>query len=54
MSLSAIEHLLKHAIESPPQTNEVGRSAVLLGGFLRIAGSRRCETGITFSFTTDF
>lgn len=29
--------LLAHAIQSPPQTNEVGRSAVLLGGFLRIA-----------------
>jgi len=33
--------LLKHAIESPPQTNEVGRSAVLLGGFLRIAARIR-------------
>src|SRR5258706_3126624 len=33
--------LLKHAIESPPQTNEVGRSAVLLGGFLRIAARTR-------------
>jgi hypothetical protein len=30
--------LLRAAIESPPQTNEVGRSAVLLPGFLRIAG----------------
>ena len=29
--------LLKRAIASPPQTNEVARSAVLLGGFLRIA-----------------
>lgn len=28
---------LQAAIESPPQTNEVARSAVLLGGFLRIA-----------------
>jgi len=26
-------------IESPPQTNEVGRSAVLLGGFLEIAAA---------------
>ena len=25
-------------LESPPQTNEVGRSAVLLGGFLMVAG----------------
>jgi hypothetical protein len=29
--------LLKRAMASPPQTNEVARSAVLLGGFLRIA-----------------
>jgi len=29
--------LLAHAIQSPPQTNEAARSAVLLGGFLRIA-----------------
>ena len=33
--------LLKHSIESPPQTNEVGRSAILLGGFLRIAARTR-------------
>ncbi len=33
--------LLRRAIESPPQTNEVGRSAVLLGGFLRIAARTR-------------
>ncbi len=33
--------ILKRAIESPPQTNEVARSAVLLGGFLRIAASTR-------------
>jgi hypothetical protein len=31
--------LLRRAIASPPQTNEVARSAVLLGGFLRIARS---------------
>ena len=28
-------------IESPPQTNEVGRSAVLLGGFLEIAAATK-------------
>jgi hypothetical protein len=28
-------------LASPPQTNEVGRSAVLLGGFLQVAGSTR-------------
>jgi hypothetical protein len=33
--------LLKRAIQFPPQTNEVGRSAVLLGGFLRIAAKTR-------------
>jgi hypothetical protein len=33
--------LLKRALESPPQTNEVGRSAVLLGGFLRTAARTR-------------
>jgi hypothetical protein len=30
---------IKRFIESPPQTNEVGRSAVLLGGFLEIAAA---------------
>jgi hypothetical protein len=33
--------LLKRATQSPPQTNEVGRSAVLLSGFLRIAARTR-------------
>jgi hypothetical protein len=31
------EARLKHALQSPPQTNEVARSAALLGGFLRLA-----------------
>jgi hypothetical protein len=38
--------LLKRAIEAPPQTNEVGRSAVLLGGFLRIAARTRLPIGL--------
>ena len=33
----ANQPLLRRALASPPQTNEVGRSAVLLGGFLRVA-----------------
>src|SRR5689334_15213966 len=33
----ANEPLLRRALASPPQTNEVARSAVLLGGFLRVA-----------------
>ena len=32
---------LRRFIASPPQTNEVGRSAVLLGGFLTIAAATR-------------
>lgn len=32
---------LRGFLASPPQTNEVGRSAVLLGGFLHIAASTR-------------
>lgn len=36
---------LRQAIARPPQTNEVGRSAVLLGGFLRIAA----RTGLPLS-----
>jgi hypothetical protein len=34
-------HALRRFIASPPQTNEVARSAVLLGGFLRIAEETR-------------
>jgi hypothetical protein len=36
-AIEASEPLLRRAIASPPQTNEVARSAVLLGGFLRVA-----------------
>jgi hypothetical protein len=36
-AIEANEPLLKRALASPPQTNEVARSAVLLGGFLRVA-----------------
>lgn len=36
-AIEANEALLVRAIASPPQTNEVARSAVLLGGFLRVA-----------------
>src|SRR5215472_8461774 len=36
-AIEANQPLLARAIASPPQTNEVARSAVLLGGFLRIA-----------------
>ncbi len=37
----ANEPLLRRALALPPQTNEVARSAVLLGGFLRIADRTR-------------
>ncbi len=36
-AIEANEPLLTRALASPPQTNEVARSAVLLGGFLRVA-----------------
>ena len=36
-ALAAHAHALAHYLASPPQTNEVGRSAVLLGGFMAIA-----------------
>ncbi len=38
---AVIEHaaFLRDVLRSPPQTNEVGRSAVLLGGFLHIAAA---------------
>src|SRR5262249_28123910 len=31
------EDQLRHFLDHPPQTNEVGRAAILLGGFLEIA-----------------
>jgi hypothetical protein len=40
--VNALRHhrgFIKRFIESPPQTNEVGRSAVLLGGFFEIAAA---------------
>jgi hypothetical protein len=36
-AIEANQPLLKRALASPPQTNEVARCAVLLGGFLRVA-----------------
>ena len=36
-ALAANRDLLEHYLEQPPQTNEVARSAMLLGGFLTIA-----------------
>ena len=36
-TIEAHRPVLTRAITSPPQTNEVARSAVLLGGFLRVA-----------------
>lgn len=38
-ALSRNARLLAHYLQSPPQTNEVMRSAVLLGGFLTIAAA---------------
>ena len=38
-SLAERADIVRAFIASPPQTNEVGRSAVLLGGFLRIAAT---------------
>ncbi len=38
-SLAERADVVRAFIASPPQTNEVGRSAVLLGGFLRIAAA---------------
>lgn len=40
-ALAAHEGFLRGFVASPPQTNEVGRSAVLLGGFLRVAEATR-------------
>src|SRR4051794_12034078 len=34
---AAPESLVNNFLQAPPQTNEVGRSAVLLGGFLEVA-----------------
>ena len=36
-TLAGNEALLRRFLEHPPQTNEVGRSAIFLGGFLEIA-----------------
>jgi len=36
-TLAENEPLLRHFLDHPPQTNEVGRSAIFLGGFLEIA-----------------
>jgi hypothetical protein len=36
-TLAANEPLLRRFLDHPPQTNEVGRSAIFLGGFLEIA-----------------
>ncbi len=38
-SLAERTDVVRAFIASPPQTNEVGRSAVLLGGFLRVAAA---------------
>lgn len=40
-TIDANQALLRSALASPPQTNEVARSAVLLGGFLRVAARTR-------------
>jgi hypothetical protein len=40
-AVSESADFLRRAIDSPPQTNEVARSAVLLGGFLRVAARTR-------------
>jgi hypothetical protein len=42
--------VIRQALARPPQTNEVGRAALLIGGFLRIAATtglplRLCEVG---------
>ena len=44
LTLAVEQHrpFIAAVLASPPQTNEVGRSAVLLGGFLQIAA----ETGL--------
>jgi hypothetical protein len=41
-ALTSHAHVLSDYLASPPQTNEVGRSAVLLGGFMAIAA----QTGL--------
>ncbi len=41
MALGRHESFIRAFLRSPPQTNEVGRSAVLLGGFLRVAARTR-------------
>lgn len=40
-ALAGHDGFMRGFLTSPPQTNEVGRSAVLLGGFLHIAASTR-------------
>ena len=35
--LTRHDHMIRQFLTSPPQTNEVGRSAVLIGGFLTVA-----------------
>jgi hypothetical protein len=44
-SISRHDETLSHALESAPQTNEIGRSGMLLPGFLTIAR----ETGLPFA-----
>ena len=41
MALDRHEAFIRAFLRSPPQTNEVGRSAVLLGGFLQVAALTR-------------
>lgn len=41
VAMSRHNGFIRQFVASPPQTNEVGRSAVLLGGFLSIAHSTR-------------
>ena len=40
-TLAENEPLLRRFLDHPPQTNEVGRSAIFLGGFLRDRGPER-------------
>ena len=49
-ALAQHEDLLRGFLDHPPQTNEIGRSAIFLGGFLEIAARSGlplalCETG---------
>ena len=49
-ALAQHENLLRSFLDHPPQTNEVRRSAIFLGGFLEIAARSRlplalCEIG---------